>query len=361
MSLETYLSLAQGEPKELIAKANEIREQKYGSRITYSRNIFIPVTRQCRNHCGYCGFVNPSVKTWITPTQYLKYLVKAKENSCIEVLLTLGEKPEERYTSAQKFLATYNYSSTTEYVRNFALQALEYDMLPHANLGVLSKEELTSLKDVTASMGLMLESTYMKLLDKGQAHEKSPTKNPKLRLQTITEAGKLKIPFTTGILVGIGETIEDRIESLITIETINQQYNHIQEVIIQNFEPQPNTPMANHPPPTPEEFLQTVALARVILSPKISVQIPPNLNPNRIIDNIRAGANDLGGISPVTPDFINPQHPWPKEQKLRRLLEHHNMNLSLRLPVYKNHIKYLNKHLQELINQHYSAIYHDKH
>ncbi len=349
MSLDEYLSLVINNSEELAHKANEKRFKNYKNKITFSRNIFVPVTRQCRNKCDYCGFVSDDVSSWIPPSKYIELLNEAKRTKCSEVLLTLGEKPEAKYSNAHDFLANHGCSSTVEYVKKFCEVALEHALLPHSNLGILSYEELSYLKDSNASMGLMLETVSKRLMENGHPHCNSPGKDPKKRLETIENAGKLKIPFTTGILVGIGENIEERIESLLSIANISKQYSHIQEVIIQNFNPIPSTPMADRLPPSKKDFLDSVSLARVILPKSVNIQVPPNLNSERILDALTHGANDLGGISPVTIDFINPTMDWPEEKKIKKLLEKDRYILEERLPVYPLYEKYLSNRIRIII------------
>ena len=216
MRIEKYLNYITNDPTELVYNAREKRNQFYSNRITFSRNVFVPITHQCRNRCGYCSFVSDDVNTWITPESYQKILFEAKEKNCSEVLLTLGEKPEEKYASARKFLAKHGFETTVQYTKYFCDKALESNLLPHSNLGILTFEELRFLKDSNASMGLMLETSSERLMQT-IAHKNSPGKNPNMRLETIEAAGKLEIPFTTGILVGIGETWKERIESLMKL------------------------------------------------------------------------------------------------------------------------------------------------
>lgn len=351
MSVEYYLSLLRDDKNELTNKANEIREEIYGNQITFSRNVFVPVTHQCRNRCGYCGFVSDDPQSWILPEGFQEILAKAVKNDCKEVLLTLGEKPEEKYTSAKNFLKQQGFENTVAYVQHLCELTLEKSLLPHSNLGVLTFDELKIMKEVNASLGLMLETHSDRLMKEGEAHEHSPGKNPELRLEVIKNAGKLKIPFTTGILIGIGEIWEERIESLKILSKISEKFNHIQEVIIQNFNPQKNTPMENNNPPTEEEILLSLSLARNILPPNVSLQIPPNLNRNRILQAIDHGANDLGGISPVTIDYINPNMPWYEEEKINKLLSSRELTLEERLPVYPSYEKYLNSRVREIIKE----------
>ncbi|MHA1866465.1 MAG: 7,8-didemethyl-8-hydroxy-5-deazariboflavin synthase subunit CofG [Candidatus Heimdallarchaeaceae archaeon] len=351
MSIEEYLNFIENEQCDLLVKANEIRFNTYLNQVTFSRNYFVPVTRQCRNNCTYCSFSNSDDSSWVTLSQFQMHLTEAKKTNCSELLLTMGEKPEERYESARQFLKKYGFNSSAEYVAHLCELALGKKILPHSNLGVLNYEELSLLKTVNVSMGLMLESSSCRLLKKGMPHFNSVGKDPVKRLETIENAGKLKIPFTTGILVGIGETWKERIQSLLDISYLSKKYDHIQEVIVQNFNPQSNTLMKNHPPPSERDFLLTVALARLILPSNVSIQVPPNLNIQRIVKALTYGANDLGGISPVTPDYINPNEPWPNEYELKQYLKQEKFALIQRLPVYTQYIKYLNRELKNIINQ----------
>ncbi len=353
MSVEHYLSLLQNNKEELISKSSEIARKNYGNEITFSRNIFVPVTQQCRNRCSYCGFVSDDPESWITKENYLQMIKQAKESKCSEILLTLGEKPEDKYQSAREFLVDQGFSSTFEYVHYFCEVALSQFLLPHSNLGVLPYKELEYLKDCNASLGLMLESSSDRLMSEGEAHQYSPGKNPSLRIEVIENAGKLKIPFTTGILVGIGETWDERIESLDALAKLSKKYKHIQEVIVQNFNPQQGTPMQRNPPPSEEEYLLSVSLARCILPSQISIQIPPNLNTERIIESLRCGANDLGGVSPISIDYINPNMKWHKEEELRQELEQQDYSLKARLPVYPEYEKYLSNRIRKIIEEHY--------
>ncbi len=346
---QDFMDVYVNDPDELREKANELRKKYYGNFISFSKNIFVPVTRQCRNKCSYCGFVSDNPKTWIEHTEYLNLLTKAQELSCKEVLLTMGEKPELKYKSAKRILEDKGYSSTVFYVKQLCELALERKLLPHSNLGILDYEELKVLKKVNASMGLMLETTSKELLKKGKAHYNSPGKNPEQRLKTIKNAGKLKIPFTTGILIGIGETLKDRIESLQVIANLAKKYNHIQEVIIQNFNPICGTEFENKKGVTDNEYLLVVSLGRLILPPNVSLQIPPNLNTHRLLAAIEHGSNDLGGISPLTKDHINPTEVWPKEKALMCILRKKNLELKERLPVYPRMEKYLPRRIKKII------------
>jgi len=354
MSLDKFLSLISDNKEELQFKAYEKRKSIHSNQITFSRNVFVPVTHQCRNHCGYCGFVNDDSSSWITSEGLQKIIIKAKKTSCSEVLLTLGEKPEEKYETAQKFLKNQNCSTTVDYVLRLCEIIVKQKLLPHSNLGIVSYEELSKLKEYNASLGLMLESTSTRMLEAGGPHQFSPGKDPIARLKVIEDAGKLQIPFTTGILVGIGENWEERIESLYSISNLSQKYNHIQEVIIQNFNPQKNTPMSNHPPPSDQDILLTISLSRLILPSNVSIQVPPNLTRSILIDALNSGANDLGGISPITIDYINPNLAWHKERQLRNELERNNFTFRRRLPVYPTYERYLNSNLMRLVKEYHT-------
>jgi len=297
--------------------------------VTFSRNVFLPLTRTCRNKCAYCGFRRNDFKL-MSGDDVIILLKKAK--NAVEALFTFGEKPDV-YAEFRKNLKSLGYSNFIEYVRDMNYLAVNMGFLPHTNAGVLSYNELKSLKPYNASMGLMLEQAV-----ELECHADSPGKKPEVRIKTIVNAGKLQIPFTTGILIGIGEKEYDRAYSLEVIAEIHKNYGHIQEVIIQNFSPKPNTPMQNAKPPTVEEMLKTVRIAREILPKDVTIQIPPNLVKD-ITPFIKAGARDLGGISEVTPDYINPEHPWPRVEELRKVVESCGFELRERLPIYPKYVR----------------------
>jgi len=300
--------------------------------ITFSKNIFVPVTNVCRNACDYCGFRARRVGDAyvIGVTEFLN-LVHTK-GAATEALFTTGESPERSYFSSffKNRLTEAGFTSLVEYTSELCSLAIKHGLLPHSNLGVLSTEELKALRDVNASMGLMLETTA-----ELEAHRRSPGKDPEVRLKMLEEAGRLQIPFTTGILVGIGEEKEDRIHSLGAIKSLHEKYGHIQEVIIQPFWPKPFTPMWNKKQPSFEEMKDIVRAARELLPGEIAIQVPPNLtSPKELIE---LGASDLGGISEKTIDYINPESPWPREAELRRLIA--PFELRERLPIYPRFIK----------------------
>ena len=300
--------------------------------VTFSKNIFIPVTNVCRNACDYCVFRARSIEdAYVTSVQDFLNVVQHK-GAATEALFSAGENPEDASLSAffKNRIIEEGFTSLVAYTKNLCEIAIQHGLLPHCNLGVLSRDELKVLRDVNASMGLMLETTA-----ELAAHKNSPGKDPSVRLQMIEVAGELKIPFTTGILVGIGEGQEDRIHSLNAIKSLHEQYGHIQEVIIQPFLPKQSTAMWSTKPPRFEEMKELVRAARVILPAEIAIQVPPNLtSPKELIE---LGASDLGGISERTIDYINPESPWPHTEELRRKIA--PFELRERLPIYPQFIK----------------------
>ncbi|MFP4654184.1 MAG: 7,8-didemethyl-8-hydroxy-5-deazariboflavin synthase subunit CofG [Methanohalobium sp.] len=300
--------------------------------VTYSRNVFVPVTNICRNKCGYCGFRRNSddpQAQLMSVDEIIPILKKGKVAGCTEALFTFGESAED-VPEYKNWLNEMGYRTTVDYVIELCKIAIDIGLLPHTNAGVLDKEQIKILKPYNASMGLMLETT-----SRLTAHDNSPGKLPETRIETIRSAGELKIPFTTGILVGIGETEDDRIKSLNKIKKLHEKYGHIQEVIIQNFTPKPGTSMENHPPPSTSTMLKTVSQARKILPDDVTVQIPPNLTDPYLL--IQHGATDLGGISPTTIDWINPESEWPDIVELEKMI--HCIPLKERLPIYPVYIE----------------------
>ena len=323
--------------QELMEKASQKRPDHWGKVITYSRKVFVPLTNMCRDTCSYCTFVkhpdNPKAKI-MSAQEVLTAALEGEKQGCKELLFSLGEKPERRYAKPRKALEALGYKTMTGYLSDMCkLVIANTSLLPHVNTGTLSEYEFMQLKNVSASMGMMLETTSKRLTKKGGPHYACPDKVPIQRIRTLITAGYCKVPFTTGILIGIGETLEERIEALLLLEKINNRYGHIQEVIIQNFQKKPDIIMSMHPEPTLKDMLQTIALARIILDPSISLQAPPNLEKQHI-EYLYAGINDWGGISPVTRDFINPQHPWPNINTLETMMNEKGFCLRERLTVY---------------------------
>ncbi|HEX9824460.1 MAG TPA: bifunctional FO biosynthesis protein CofGH [Actinomycetota bacterium] len=328
--------------RDLLEIASALRDLGHGRTVTYSPKVFIPLTMLCRDHCHYCTFAKPPRKLgapFLTPEQVVAIAEAGRAAGCTEALFTLGDRPEDRYPEARSWLEARGYASTLEYVRAVAIRVIEETgLLPHLNPGVMSWEDLARLKHVAASMGLMLEQATDRLTQKGMPHHGSPDKVPAVRLRTIEDAGRLSIPFTTGILVGIGETHRERAESLFAIRDLHRRYGHVQEVIVQNFRAKPDTAMRGAAEPAEAEFLAAVATARVVLGPRANLQAPPNLSDpgyGRLLD---AGINDWGGVSPVTPDHVNPEAPWPKREALRRATEERGYRLRPRLTIYPEYV-----------------------
>ncbi len=308
--------------------AAEVRDRAFGPRITYSRKVFIPLTKLCRDNCGYCTFAHgprPGERAYLTPEEVLDIARAGAEAGCKEALFTLGDKPEKRYPEARRELGEMGFDSTIEYLMYVCQVVLaETGLLPHANPGVLAEDEVRALRRFSVSQGIMLEQATDRLLGPNLAHWASPDKVPAKRLRTIDAAGRLRVPFTTGILIGIGETVEERVDTLLAIRDAHERHGHVHECIVQNFRAKPGTRMALSPEPSEDEMLATIALARLILPPDVTVQAPPNLAGDdrggkpSYVRYIEAGINDWGGVSPVTPDHVNPERPWPHLEELER-------------------------------------------
>jgi FO synthase len=342
LSLDEAESLIGARGSDLVrlsAIAAGIRDLAWGDVVTYSRKIFVPLTMLCRDRCHYCTFAKPPARLeapYLTPEDAVAIAEEGRSAGCKEALFTLGDRPEDRYDVARTWLRERGFDSTLEYVRAVAIRVVESTgLLPHLNPGVMSYEDIARLKHVSASMGLMLESSSARLSARGGPHFGSPDKDPDVRLRAIEDAGRLAVPFTTGILVGIGETIRERAESLFAIRDLHRRYHHIQEVIVQNFRAKPRTVMRAAPEPGEEEFLATVATARIVLGPHVSLQAPPNLSDARARERLLdAGINDWGGVSPVTPDHVNPERPWPAIDSLAATSASRGKVLRERLAIY---------------------------
>src|SRR5690349_19065563 len=317
----------------LMARARAVRDEAHGSRVTFSPKVFIPLTMLCRDKCGYCTFAQPPARLespYLTPDDVLRIARRGAAAGCHEALFTLGERPEERYPAAREWLDSHGYASTVDYLAQMCALVLdETGLLPHANAGALYRDELAQLRRVSASQGMMVETLRPDL----DAHRGSPDKTPERRLATLEAAGELGIPFTTGILVGIGETRDDRIDALRAIAESHARHGHVQEVIVQNFLPKPGTAMHSAAPCPHGDFLDAIALARTILPADVHVQAPPNLSDDfgALLD---AGIDDWGGVSPVTADHVNPERPWPALDRLRAVTEEHGFALAPRLTIY---------------------------
>jgi FO synthase subunit 1 len=326
----------------LVAAAGMIRDRTRPGLVTYSRKVFINLVNLCRDTCTYCTYKKEpgsQMLSMMDPHQVIKVAEAGRKFRCTEALFVTGERPEQKYGLAADWLRTLGHSSIVEYIREMSELVIEKTgLLPHTNAGSLTKKEMAILKDTNVSLGLMLETSSERLLGKGMPHEDAPSKNPKVRVKTLEGAGELRIPMTTGLLVGIGETLEELVDSLFVIKQIDEKYGHIQEVIMQNFAPKPETGMASFPPASPEYFIRAVAMARIIM-PDMNVQVPPNLNHEPFSRFIDAGINDWGGISPVTIDHVNPEFPWPSIESVRRATEDSGRALRARLPVYPEFLK----------------------
>jgi 7,8-didemethyl-8-hydroxy-5-deazariboflavin synthase CofG subunit len=332
-----WIACGDNELPDLLAAARAAKERFKPGEITYSRKVFLPLTNLCRDYCGYCTFRRdpgePGAHT-MTPEEVLEVVRQGEKLGCTEALFSLGDKPELLFPEMRETLRHLGYKSTLHYLEAMCEMVLrETSLLPHPNPGLLSAEWIERLAAVSPSMGLMLETTNASLLAPGAAHDNAPDKLPAKRLRTIEEAGKQNVPFTTGLLIGIGESLEDRVDTLLAIRDLHQRYGHIQEVIVQNFRVKPTIPMAQWPEPSRADMLRAVAVARLLL-PEVNIQAPPNLSAPYYDDLLDAGINDWGGISPLTPDFINPEKPWPHLEQLRLRTEAKSFTLRQRLPVY---------------------------
>lgn len=336
--------------KELCHTAAQIRDMGKGKTVTFSPKVFIPLTRLCRDFCSYCTFRQDpgeaGERLYMTPEEVLEVAQAGQRLGCTEALFTLGERPEARYPEAKEWLAFRGYRTTLEYLTAMCkLVVEETSLLPHANPGTMSRQEMAALRPYNPSMGLMLESTSPRLYEEGGPHEFAPSKRPRVRLRTIEIAGELGVPFTTGLLIGIGETRMERIDALLAIRKLHAAHGHIQEVIIQNFRAKPDTPMKDAPDATPVELLWTVAVARLILGQDMNIQVPPNLNSDDYQAYIGAGINDWGGVSPLTIDYVNPEAPWPGLAQLRERTGAEGHELRPRLPIYPEYFLETDRYL----------------
>ena len=333
------LSLAAREDTAALAGvAAALRDEGFLNLVTYSKKVFVPLTHLCRDVCHYCTFAQTPSKLDAPYMELDAILATARrgaELGCKEALFTLGEKPELRYRAAREWLAAHGYATTLEYLRDAAKAVFEQTgLLPHLNPGTMTPEEIAFLRPVAPSMGIMIESTSERLAEKGMPHYGSPDKAPALRLRTLADAGRAKVPFTTGILIGIGETRRERVESLLAIRRVHARYGHVQEIIVQNFRAKSGTKMRHAPEPSLNELLWTIAVARLLFGPAMSVQAPPNLSPGVLPRIVDAGIDDWGGVSPLTPDYVNPEAPWPHLEELARATAAAGKVLRERLTVY---------------------------
>jgi FO synthase len=325
----------------LLETAGELRDRAKGRVVTYSRKVFLPVTNLCRDRCTYCTFRKdpgePGAWT-MTPAEIAQWSRRGRALGCREALMCLGDKPELAFKEYRETLTRLGAASTIDYVARACAVALEEGLLPHTNAGIMSRDEMVMLRPLNVSMGLMLESVSPRLRASGGVHQWAPDKDPAVRMRMIAEAGEARVPFTTGILLGIGETPAERAQSLIAIRDLHERHGHVQEVIIQNFRAKPEIAMADAPEPDAMEMARAIATARMVLGPKMNVQAPPNLSPNEIELFLAAGINDWGGISPLSKDYVNPEAPWPHLDRLAERCAGAGFELRERLAIYPEYV-----------------------
>ncbi|MGI0073490.1 MAG: 7,8-didemethyl-8-hydroxy-5-deazariboflavin synthase subunit CofG [Nitrosotalea sp.] len=327
---------AENEPLEIYKTAEFLRNKNKGSVVTYSRKVFFNLINLCRDTCSYCTYkAEPGQEkiSMLTKLDVENLAIIGKKHKCTEALFVTGERPEQKYEEARAWLRENGFRTTVEYIMHASEMVLRLDLFPHTNAGNLTKSEMNELKKTNVSLGLMLENSSERLSAKDMPHEFAPSKNPRARIHALENAGELSIPITTGLLIGIGESPFELIDSLYTIKEINKKYGHIQEIILQNFQPKYDTKMHNSPRPEEKYFKTLIALARIIM-PEMNIQIPPNLSPNSYSDFLSVGINDWGGISPVTPDFVNPEYSWPHIENIKKNCLNAGFELRARFPVY---------------------------
>ncbi len=325
----------------LLEAAAALRDAHWGRTLTYSPKVFLPITNLCRDRCTYCTFRkdpdDPDAWT-MRPDDIETWSRRGRALGCTEALLCLGDKPELAFRSYRTTLAELGHRTTAEYVARASAIALGCGLLPHTNAGILTRDEMARLRPLNPSLGLMLETVSPRLRARGEVHPWAPDKDPAVRLQMLREAGELRIPFTTGLLIGIGETLAERVDTLVAIRDLHRAYGHIQEVIVQNFRAKPTIPMADAAEPDAMDRARTVAVARLVLDADVSVQAPPNLSPDDHALLLSAGLNDWGGISPLTPDYVNPEAPWPHVRALADTCRAQGYTLAPRLPIYPSYV-----------------------
>ena len=337
------------DPTELFWTAQNIRKKFKNQTVTFSKKVFFNIINLCKDTCSYCTYkAEPGEEklSLMSKQQIRELLHLAKKYKCVEALFVTGEQPEKKYPEARKWLKENGFNSTSEYLIHASELALEMGLFPHTNAGNLNFEDMKELKKTNVSMGIMLENVSDRLTEKGMPHYLAASKRPKTRLEILENSGKLKIPMTTGILVGIGETIEEVIDSIIAINQLHQKYGNIQEVILQNFQPKSDTIMKNSPSANENYFKTVVALSRIII-PKMNIQIPPNLSPKSYQSFLSVGINDWGGISPLTPDFVNPEFSWPGISKVEENSKKAGFELKCRFPVYPEFFSFISKELRD--------------
>ncbi|MFM9875225.1 MAG: 7,8-didemethyl-8-hydroxy-5-deazariboflavin synthase subunit CofG [Nitrosarchaeum sp.] len=339
---------SQNNPSELFLTSQKLRDGFKKDTVTFSKKVFFNIINLCKDTCSYCTYKSePSEQkiSMMSKQEIKQLLILAKKNRCVEALFVTGEQPEQKYQEARDWLKINGFKSTAEYLIHASELAIEAGLFPHTNAGNLNKEELKELKKTNVSMGIMLENTSERLTKKGMPHYLATSKIPKARLEVLENAGSLKIPMTTGVLVGIGETPIEIIDSLLTIRELHETYGNIQEVIVQNFQPKQDTVMNSFPPANQNYFKTVVALTRIIM-PKMNIQIPPNLSPNSYHEFLSLGINDWGGVSPITPDYVNPEFSWPEIEKIEENSKNAGYELKCRFPIYPEFFSFLDKKLR---------------
>jgi len=337
------------DPSELISTAQNLRKKFKGNTVTFSKKAFFNIINLCKDTCTYCTYkAEPGEeKLSLMSKQEIKQMLSlAKKYRCVEALFVTGERPEQRYQEAKDWLKKNGFESTAEYLVYASELALEAGLFPHTNAGNLSFDELKELQKTNVSMGLMLENSSERLTQKGMPHYLAPSKRPKARLEVLENSGKLKIPMTTGILVGIGETPQEIIESIFAIKKLHDKYGNIQEVILQNFQPKHDTMMSDFPSAEENYFKIIVSISRIIM-PEMNIQIPPNLSPKSYQSFLSVGINDWGGISPLTPDYVNPEFSWPEIKKIEENSKNAGFDLKCRFPIYPEFFSFISKELRD--------------
>jgi 7,8-didemethyl-8-hydroxy-5-deazariboflavin synthase len=353
ISKEEILELAESAPKEIIFDmASRIRDKQKGRTVSFSKKAFFNIINLCRDTCSYCTYkAEPTdTKLSLMNRQTVKELaILAKKYNCTEALFVTGERPEKKYSEAKRWLRDEGFSSTSEYLIHCSEMVLNEGIFPHTNAGNLTKSEMKELKKTNVSMGIMLENSSPRLRETGMPHHDAPSKDPNTRLNILKNSGELKIPMTTGILVGIGEYMEECIQSILDIKELNDKYGNIQEIILQNFHPKPKTSMFQHSTPEEDYFKTVVALCRIIM-PNANIQIPPNLSPENYHEFLSVGINDWGGISPITSDYVNPEFSWPNIQNVEKKCNDSGFSFKARFPVYPEFISLVNDDLKQRIS-----------
>jgi len=350
-AIEIYQKAVEN-PNDLFLVAQSLRKKFKKDSVTFSKKAFFNIVNLCKDTCSYCTYKSEPGEaklSLMSKQQISELLVLAKKYRCVEALFVTGEQPEQRYQEARDWLKENGFKTTAEYLIHASELALETGLFPHTNAGNLNYEEMKELKKTNVSMGIMLENVSDRLTKKGMPHHLAASKRPKTRLEILENSGKIGIPMTTGILVGIGETMDEIIDSLFAIKQLNNRHGNIQEVILQNFQPKPDTKMRDEPSADEKYFKLVVALSRIIM-PQMNIQIPPNLSPKSYQSFLSVGINDWGGISPLTPDFVNPEFSWPEIDKVDQNSKKAGFDLKCRFPVYPEFFSSVGKELRDKIS-----------